>query len=106
MRELKFRAWSTLADPRMIYLKNGLLSDLKEIEDNWKVMQFTGLKDKNGKEIYFDDLYVSLMITKKLRVVTELTVAHWLIDIDKMNDPLRTVEIVGNKYQNPELASQ
>ena len=46
-REIKFRAYSTIGKHRMIYLKNGSLKDLQETE-NWNVMQYTGLKDKNG----------------------------------------------------------
>jgi hypothetical protein len=54
-REIKFRAYSTIGKHRMIYLKNGSLKDLQET-DTWKVMQFTGLKDINEKEIYEGDL--------------------------------------------------
>jgi uncharacterized phage protein (TIGR01671 family) len=54
-REIKFRAYSTIGKHRMIYLKNGSLKDLQET-DTWKVMQFTGLTDKNGNEIYEGDI--------------------------------------------------
>jgi uncharacterized phage protein (TIGR01671 family) len=54
-REIKFRVFSTIGKHRMIYLKNGSLKDLQET-DTWKVMQFTGLRDRNGKEIYENDI--------------------------------------------------
>jgi uncharacterized phage protein (TIGR01671 family) len=56
MREVKFRFFAT-DKSRMIYPKFLKFSgtDLEE-NDTWKVMQYTGLKDKNGKEIYEGDI--------------------------------------------------
>jgi len=60
MREIKFRVWSIQKkEGKMLFLCPGDTSfsgtDLIETE-NWKVMQYTGLTDKNGKEIYEGDI--------------------------------------------------
>ena len=61
-REIKFRAWSKVTD-KMIYEGNSpcyqnweVLQCGADTTGNYIVMQYTGLKDKNGKEIYEGDV--------------------------------------------------
>ena len=55
-REIKFRAWD---DNKMIYPTNALSNRnrfFRLIREDAILMQYTGLKDKNGKEIYEGDI--------------------------------------------------
>ena len=58
-REIKFRVFSKQQNsPKIILLPvDGSYSGRDLINsDDWVVMQYTGLKDKNGKEIYEGDI--------------------------------------------------
>ena len=58
MREIKFRAWDD-QQTCMIYPNQGIVNNMQSWEILQRfdtVMQYTGLKDKNGKEIYEGDL--------------------------------------------------
>jgi uncharacterized phage protein (TIGR01671 family) len=132
MREIKFRAWNN-SSKEMEYFtshKMGLQYRCGEFEvsSGWdsygnptynednnnkhEIMEYTGLKDKNGKEIYEGDIYKSSWDTNSIvkwtkkdtrevsgqggseRVVTAGYVLGFLPD---------EIEIIGNIHENPEL---
>lgn len=124
MREIKFRAWYSSDDhstmlywfpenPSTPYYVEGLdrpfnLHAYLWNNPNHTVMQYTGLKDRNGKEIYEGDI-INLYPTFS----DSLVLVEWIsqeeywagfspFNGDNSADPSR-VEVVGNIYENPEL---
>ena len=98
-REIKFRAW----DGRKIW-EVETMDELQSKE--LQVMQYTGLKDKNGKEIYQDDI----LNIDGLNVKVEWHNGAWTVEY--FTSPKRSylstfdetdIEIVGNVYEHPDL---
>jgi len=120
MREIKFRAWTgehmvyfSLFDPD---LDGAYHIIYQEYLEGKSVMQFTGLKDKNGKEIYEGDIcryrwYINDNdIAEEIIDKVEFTDGSFMFHVSPLWEWRKTqkpwdilLEIIGNIYENPEL---
>jgi uncharacterized phage protein (TIGR01671 family) len=122
MREIKFRAWDKQNNKFLPHIcKMG--SSFPSPDYCYHFLQYTGLKDKNGNEIYEGDVVVRTYRKdlfpkrKPVRGVIEWTAwnAQFIIKIiDKdayydefMSNPTTLqdtyLEVIGNIYEHPEL---
>ena len=109
MRDIKFRAWSSISSgnsPRMVEIKYGEIEDLQE-EEGWKVMQFTGLKDKNGVGIYEGDVLLVEGINHSV-VWNDSDAGFGMKEGDAaviypLHDEVYNPVVIGNIHENPEL---
>ena len=126
MREIKFRAWNKLykrmiefvgainfLDGKVFDASNLYSRDLKYID----LMQYTGLRDKNGKEIYEGDIISADFDGEGMlfEVAWNNNAMAWDIkdkngvfyfDIYENGSPfkfLKNIKVIGNIYENPEL---
>jgi uncharacterized phage protein (TIGR01671 family) len=121
MREIKFRAWSK---PR---------KEMREITDDWfigdikqkgfVIMQYTGLKDYNKKEVYESDIVTFTELDEDSCMGREdihTGVIEWVADTAKWMfrypsgqkrdlwtianfEMISDFKVIGNIYENPEL---
>jgi uncharacterized phage protein (TIGR01671 family) len=122
-REIKFRA---LDDGAIIYSHNNDFNHsnlqnewfFKTIREDAIIMQYTGLKDKNGKEIYEGDIFVLFGSFKNIIEFNNGSFGYWVYP-DKSyryfisflenkhfeinNGASNKIEVIGNIYEHPEL---
>ena len=149
MREIKFRGWydegkewiyagkhdNKLSFPMTVDTPTRLTLDDNNSYENkiWKLddneitwSQYTGIKDKNGKEIYEGDIIKSVSELIKIatgkrtgKFATKIAVVKWVeyragfryIDSKTKSESLafdkshiaKFFEVIGNIYENPEL---
>ena len=94
-------------------------TEFYQISDNFPLMQYTGLKDKNGKEIYEGDIFkdcegkIKLVIwedngfkskyTFKRRYQGEEWFENSITDLGDTQSRRWGVEVIGNIYENEDL---
>src|SRR5690625_1963274 len=143
MREIKYRAWVREEDEeysRMVHSEQAIVTiishkyngkgtarpagfssvDNQPKPERYVLMQYTGLKDKNGNEIYESDILHVLEVgsrTLEYSSVVEFIESGFLVtepdgtqvplacfhNEENAIMPLFEIEVIGNIYEHPEL---
>jgi len=140
MREIKFRAWNKKIEMMINYkgldvalslegeimplnINNSSAEELsykRENSEEYIIMQYTGLHDKNGKEIYEGDIVKNTIFSSKFNskyyVEWNENSASFLILTPPLtlsgfqnhfpNYSTIQLEIIGNIYENPKLLKE
>ena len=119
MREIKFRAYDSISKKMWEW------EDIKDIslnefltKEHYTIMQYTGLKDKNGKEIYEGDVVSGFQVAGMAdeNYVVEFMYASFVFKRGDTGLRLgpgpemftlhnHEIEVIGNIHENPELLS-
>lgn len=128
MANLKYRAWdkefekmvlvdALVLDEQIIKVTYPNGNVVKEDMKNYNIMQSSGLKDKNGKEIFAGDILKvtnkehwfeivfyneekAMFVTKEIRKGFNVPESPLY---NLFDTSLFAIEVVGNIYENPEL---
>lgn len=108
----QFRVWNVMSKKMMGW---GEIFDLPAWEifpgtpeqRPFNVMQYTGLKDKDGKEIYEGDVILVIEWNRKYKVVFERGMfkasGSTTFSLVTATNGELSCQVIGNIYENPEL---
>ncbi len=113
MREIKFRAWDKGFKKMLDWEAVGKLMGAQYFdslieEEKIILLQYTGLKDKNGKELYEGDILRCKYQEKEINVIEWHGNGYWMTN-NYGEDYLpvkENMEIIGNIYENKELLNE
>jgi len=111
-REIKFRAWDKenkeMFDVFQLtkfvdgeYIASKYIESIKDTR-SYKtppLMQYTGIKDKNGVEIYDGDIVNDGFLKHKV----DFSSGMFHISLTPLSKWSKEIEVIGNVWENPEL---
>lgn len=128
MREIKFRCWcdnqmQKVSSIDFQHKKIKLFASDTIDSHEGVLMQYTGLKDKNGKEIYEGDIIdIHQTVNGENVFIIEITNTGLVIpsyrfnrnikyqynvrELLEVNEYEKEIEVIGNIYENPELLKE
>ena len=115
MKEIKFRVWDndleimsySDTDIFITFSDDGIYVgyEIDDEIDDYELMQYVGIKDKNGKEIYEGDI----VKFSEYKVINDIVLPEKIATINDIRTscdtlmPSQYMEVIGNIYENPEL---
>ncbi|MHA1989173.1 MAG: YopX family protein [Promethearchaeota archaeon] len=128
MRQIKFRAWDKKSckihyfdfSGKTIFAYEGevcgiILPDTQTtlmyneigLNENLELMQFTGLKDKNGKEVFESDVVRFYIEGEEYTSKVFFDMGAYCVKVDDDWEPClyeaNSMEVIGNIWENKEL---
>ena len=116
MREIEFRAWCKKENKMFYNVEHeydfyedceSSFGDILDMPERYEVMQYVGIKDKNGKKIFEGDI-VKLDEDEVCFIEWDKYDYSYRIKNKEVDDILsgfrpKDFEVIGNIYENPEL---